>query len=50
MLPVLKPHLDLSRAQARYFPRQSLAMGSIRMCLPGKLAHQEARLIVGETI
>lgn len=49
IVPVLEPHLNLTRTQARDFTRQTLTMCSIRMRLSRELAHQEPSLIVRQS-
>lgn len=46
LIPILEPDLNLSRAEPRDLPRQTLSMGSIGMRVSGELAHQESRLIM----
>lgn len=43
---VLEPYLHLARAEARNLSRQSLAMGSVWVCLSCEFAHQESCLVV----
>ena len=48
--PILEPDLHLTRAESRNLARESLPLGRVRMCLPGKLAHEESSLVVGEAL
>lgn len=48
-LPVLEPNLDLPWAESGNFPRETLAMGGIRVWLLGELAHKETSLLVSKT-
>jgi hypothetical protein len=46
--PVLEPNLNLAGAQSRNLTSKAFSVSSIWMSLPGKFAHEEASLIVGQ--
>lgn len=47
-IPVLEPHLHLTRTKPGNLSRKSLSMCGIGVWLLGKLAHQEPRLLMGK--
>lgn len=44
--PVLKPDLNLPRAETGDFSRKSLPVGSVRMWLFDEFTHEESRLLM----